>query len=166
MLAKARGVLEGLESACARGAACCLIADAGQCHKTMCQWQALKRVANAGVAVRVAAGSSVREAYVQDGRGAVVGAGLKGLHHAKCLLLVSDVTAELVIGSLNWSTSSKANSECGVHLSLASTAPVVTDYVRESDRVFGTAEKLEEVKPPGTKPAAPSGAAGPPTATI
>ena len=58
---------------------------------------------------------------------------------------MADPTAELVVGSLNWTT--KANSECGVQLSLASTAPVVTDFVREFDRVFGAAEKLEEVKP-------------------
>ena len=77
---------------------------------------------------------------------------------------MADPTAELVVGSLNWTT--KANSECGVQLSLASTAPVVTDFVREFDRVFGAAEKLEEVKPPGTKPAASSSEAGPPTATV
>ena len=53
-----------------------------------------------------------------------------------------------------------------MQLSLASTAPVVTDFVREFDRVFGAAEKLEEVKPPGTKPAASSSEAGPPTATV
>ena len=53
-----------------------------------------------------------------------------------------------------------------MQLSLASTAPLVTDFVREFDRVFGAAEKLEEVKPPGTKPAAASGEAGPPTAAI
>ena len=46
--------------------------------------------------MRLATGSSVREAYVQDGRAAVVGSGLKGLHDAKSLLLVSDITAELV----------------------------------------------------------------------
>ncbi|OLP75733.1 hypothetical protein AK812_SmicGene44423 [Symbiodinium microadriaticum] len=32
----APSVLEALEGACARGAACCLIADASQCSKTNC----------------------------------------------------------------------------------------------------------------------------------
>ena len=121
-------MLEALEGACARGAACCLIADASQCSKTKLQWQSLKRVASAGVAVRLATGHSVRDAYAADGRGAVVGAGLKGLHHAKALLVVSDTTAELIVGSLNWSTSSKANSECGLRLAVASGAPVVVDF--------------------------------------
>ena len=37
-------VLEALEAACARGAACSLVADASQCAKTKLQWQSLKRV--------------------------------------------------------------------------------------------------------------------------
>ena len=97
----APSVLEALEAACARGAVCSLVADASQCSKTKLQWQSLKRVASAGVNVRFAAGHSVRDAYVADGRGATVGAGLKGLHHAKALLVVSDTTAELIVGSLN-----------------------------------------------------------------
>ena len=150
-----------------RCAPCCLIADASQCHKTKSQWQAWRRVASAGVTVKLATGHSVREAYVQDGRGP---GGLKGLHHAKALLLVGETTAELVVGSLNWTTSSKANSERGVQLSLASNAPVVTDFCREFDRVFGSAERLEDANPPGVKPAAVSSGAAqgsaPPTATI
>ena len=85
-------VLEALEGACARGAACSLVADASQCAKTKQQWQSLKRVATAGVSVRLAAGHSVRDAYLSDGRGATVGAGLKGLHHAKALLVVRPQT--------------------------------------------------------------------------
>ncbi|CAE7838375.1 unnamed protein product, partial [Symbiodinium microadriaticum] len=94
-------VLEALEAACARGAACSLVSDASQCAKTKHQWQSLKRVAAAGVNVRLAAGHSVRDAYVADGRGAAVGAGLKGLHHSKALLVVSETTADLIVGSLN-----------------------------------------------------------------
>ena len=96
----APAVLEALEAACARGASCSLIADASQCSKTKLQWQSLKRVATAGVSVRLATGRSVRDAYVSDGRGAAVGAGLKGLHHAKALLVIGDKSAELVVGSL------------------------------------------------------------------
>ena len=55
------------------------------------------------------------------------------------------------MGSLNWSTSSKANSECGVHLGLASTptAPLAADFMREFQRVFDAAERLQDAKPPG-----------------
>ena len=43
-----------------------------------------------------------------------------------------------------------------MQLSLASNAPVVTDFCREFDRVFGSAERLEDANPPGVKPAAVS----------
>ena len=155
----APSVLEALEAAVARGASCSLIADASQCSKTKLQWQSLKRVATAGVSVRLATGRSVRDAYVSDGRGAAVGAGLKGLHHAKALLVISDKTAELVVGSLNWSTSSKANSECGLRLAVASDAPVVTDFVRDFEAVFAGAALLDEFKPAAPKGAAASSSA-------
>ena len=164
----APAVLEALEAACARGASCSLIADASQCSKTKLQWQSLKRVATAGVSVRLATGRSVRDAYVSDGRGAAVGAGLKGLHHAKALLVIGDKTAELVVGSLNWSTSSKANSECGLRLAVASDAPVVTDFVRDFEAVFAGASLLDDAKPPAPKGAAASSSArqGAPTLTV
>ncbi|CAE7923771.1 pol, partial [Symbiodinium sp. KB8] len=106
VLAKTRSRDKALEAACVRGAACSLVADASQCAKTKLQWQSLKRVAAAGVNVPLAAGHSVRDAYVADGRGTAVGAGLKGLRHAKALLVVGETTADLIVGSLNWSTSS------------------------------------------------------------
>ena len=164
----APSVLEALEAAVARGASCSLIADASQCSKTKLQWQSLKRVATAGVSVRLASGRSVRDAYVSDGRGAAVGAGLKGLHHAKALLVIGDKTAELVVGSLNWSTSSKANSECGLRLAVASDAPVVTDFVRDFEAVFAGATLLDEFKPAAPKGAAASSSArqGVPTLTV
>ena len=164
----APAVLEALEAACARGASCSLIADASQCSKTKLQWQSLKRVATAGVSVRLATGRSVRDAYVSDGRGAAVGAGLKGLHHAKALLVIGEKAAELVVGSLNWSTSSKANAECGLRLAVASDAPVVTDFVRDFEAVFAGASLLDDAKPPASKGAAASSSArqGVPTLTV
>ena len=118
--------------------------------------------------MRLASGRSVRDAYVSDGRGAAVGAGLKGLHHAKALLVIGDKTAELVVGSLNWSTSSKANSECGLRLAVASDAPVVTDFVRDFEAVFAGATLLDEFKPAAPKGAAASSSArqGVPTLTV
>ena len=160
----APSVLEALEAAVARGATCSLIADASQCSKTKLQWQSLKRVATAGVNVRLATGRSVRDAYVSDGRGAAVGAGLKGLHHAKAPLVIGDKTAELVVGSLNWSTSSKANSECGLRLAVASDAPVVTDFVRDFEAVFAGAALLDEA--PKGAAASSSARQGVPTLTV
>ncbi|CAE7521007.1 unnamed protein product [Symbiodinium microadriaticum] len=136
-----------------RGAVCCLIGDTSQCRKTKLQWQAL--------AVRLAAGNSVRDAYLADGRGAAVGSGLKGLHHSKAVLLAGETAADLIVGSLNWSTSSKANSECGVQLGLAPNAPITADFLREFQKVHEAAERLEDAKPPGVKPAAATGSAGP-----
>ncbi|OLP83939.1 hypothetical protein AK812_SmicGene35243 [Symbiodinium microadriaticum] len=128
----------------------------------------IKRVATAGVSVRLAAGHSVRDACLSDGRGATVGAGLKGLHHAKALLVVGETTAELIVGSLNWSTSSKANSECGLRLTVASGAPVVVDFIRDCESVFAGASALDDAKPPAPKGAAASSSArqGPATLTL
>ncbi|CAE7827290.1 pol, partial [Symbiodinium microadriaticum] len=136
--------------------------------KTKHQWQSLKRVAAAGVNVRLAAGHSVRDAYVADGRGAIVGAGLKGLHHSKALLIVSETTADLIVGSLNWSTSSKANAESGLHLAVASGAPVVADFIRDFETVFSGGSALDDAKLPVPKAAAATGSArsGPPTQTL
>ena len=110
----------------------------------------------------------MRDAYLADGRGAAVGAGLKGLHHAKALLVVGATTADLVIGSLNWSTSSKANSECGLHLAVASGAPAAADFIRDFEKIFAGASALDDAKPPAPKAAAASSSArpGPPTQTI
>ena len=152
-------VLEALEAACARGAVCSLVADASQCAKTKLQWQSLKRVAAAGVNVRLAAGHSVRDAYVADGRGTTVGAGLKGLHHAKALLVVGETTADPIVGSLNWSTSSKANAECGLHLTVASGAPVVSDFIRDFETVFSGGSALDDSRPPAPKAAAAASSA-------
>ena len=63
-----------------------LIADYGQCSRTKLQWQTLRRLESQGAAVRLAQGTSVRSAYSEDGRGARVGSGLRGLHHAKSVL--------------------------------------------------------------------------------
>ena len=145
-----------------------MVADASQCAKTKLQWQSLKRVAAAGVNVRLAAGHSVRDAYVADGRGTAVGAGLKGLHHAKALLVVSETTADLIVGSLNWSTSSNSNAECGLHLTVASGAPVVSDFIRDFEDVFSGGSALDDSKPPAPKAAAAASSArsGPPTLTV
>ena len=120
-----------------------MLPDRGrQCGRTKLQWQSLKLVARAGVQVRLSRGTQLREAYAADGT--VVGAGIQGLRRAKCVLL-ANTAAELVVGSLNWSTSSKAIHEAGVDLSLAPSAAAVIDYTREFDRLFEAAVPLAHV---------------------
>eukprot|EP00439_Symbiodinium_sp_Y106_P042252 s4841_g5.t1 len=91
----------------------------------------------------------ILQAYVADGRGAVVGAGIKGLHHAKSVLLAGSTAAELVVGSPNWSGSSKTNFEAGVYLSLEPSAAAVVEYTRDFDRLFEAGQRLEDAKPAG-----------------
>ena len=68
--------------------------------------------------MRLAHGTSIKSAYTEDDRDVRMGAGLRGLHHAKSILLEAPSGPELVAGSLNFTTSSKANSELGVRFSL------------------------------------------------
>ena len=64
-----------------------------------------------GIAVKVVQGHLLKEAYEADGRKSIGG---RGLLHAK-LLLVDDF---LLLGSTNWTTSSKANHEISTLLEL------------------------------------------------
>ena len=90
----------------------------GQCSRTKLQWQTLRRLESQRAAVRLAHGTSIKSAYSEDNRDARVGSGLRGLHHAKSVLLEGPGGPELVAGSLNFTTSSKANAELGVKCSL------------------------------------------------
>ena len=78
---------------------------------------------------------------------------------SKALLVIGDKTAELVVGSLNWSTSLNANSECGLRLAVASDAPIVTDFVRDFEAVFVGAALLDEFKSAASKGTAASSSA-------
>ena len=99
-----------------------------------------------------------------------MGAGIKGLHHAKSVLLAGSTAAELVVGSPNWSGSSKTNFEAGVYLSLEPSAAAVVEYTRDFDRLFEAGQRLEDAKPAGQKAAASSSSGGTqqqvPTATV
>ena len=67
-----------------------------------------------GVVVRVYESDSVREDYEAVGR--PVG-GFKGILHAKALYIESEngLRCEFIIGSANWTTSTRANGEIGIH---------------------------------------------------
>ena len=54
-----------------------------------------------------------------------IGSGLQSLHHAKSVLVLrASSAAGLVAGSTNWTTSSRANRECGVFLKFTSSRAV------------------------------------------
>ena len=94
----------------------------------------LQELATAGVDIRLATGSlSVTPTCVRG-----VGSGLQGLHHAKsALVLRASSAVELVVGSTNWTTSSRANRECGVFLKFTSSrAMFVRDWVADFDAAY------------------------------
>ena len=107
------GYVEAIELSLKNGARVRLLADHSQCNRTKQQWQTLKRLESQGAAVRLAHGTSIKSAYTEDNRDVRMGSGLRGLHHAKSILLEAPSGPELVAGSLNFTTSSKANSELG-----------------------------------------------------
>ena len=136
--------IEAIEASLGKGASVRIVADMGQCHRTKLQWQALKRLAAAGAEVKVGCGTSLRDAYARDGRGAKVGTGIQGLHHAKALCLLRPDGAVVLIGSLNFTTSSKANAEAGLKLEVPKTHPVAQSYVEDFQRVSAEAFSLDE----------------------
>ncbi len=123
-----------------------MLADKSQCQRTKLQWQKLKELESAGVAVRLCSGTSVRSAYSDDGRAVRVGAGLKGIHHAKSVLFVhADGSARLIAGSLNFTTSSKANQEVGLSVRLPAGSNAAGTWLDAFNTAWSAGQKLEEV---------------------
>ena len=65
-----------------------------------------------------------------------MGAGLRGLHHAKSVLLEALGNPELVAGSLNFTTSSKANAELGVKISLPAGSNAAASWLSAFEAVW------------------------------
>ena len=107
-----------------------LIADQSQCSRTKQQWQALKRLERHGAAVRVAQGGSIKSAYADDSRDVRIGSNLRGLRHTKSILFEGPGGPELVTGSVNFTTSSKANAELGLKVSLPAGSPAAQTWPR------------------------------------
>ena len=103
----------GLKACVERGVRVHVVADVSQASgKTKLQLQVLKELQSAGARVKLTKGLPVGNAYAADKRSVKVGAGLRGIHHAKsCLIVLPDGVAKLVVGSCNFTTSSKANRE-------------------------------------------------------
>ena len=117
--------------------------------KTKKQLQVLQELAATGVDIRLATGKSVRDAYMSDNRDVCVGSGLQGLHHAKSVLVLrvlvlrASSAAELVVGSTNWTTISRANRACGVFLKFACRAKFVSDWAAAFDAAYDSGIKVQ-----------------------
>ena len=113
--------------------------------KTKAQLQVLKELQSAGAKLRLVAGTAVNAAYEGDGRGVKVGSKIKGLHHAKSLLCMSPTgSARLVIGSCNFTTSSKANREAGVVIQCKTGDQLLKDWQQSFDEAFAAGATVEE----------------------
>ena len=121
-----------------------ILADFSQTSgRTKLQFQSLKRLERAGVGVRLGKGSSVRDAYVNDGRGAV-GGGLRGIQHGKVFVLVTkEGEAFGLVGSCNWSTSSRANREFGLEVQGTPQSQFIRDILEHLGEGFNAGVLLD-----------------------
>ncbi|CAK9066590.1 unnamed protein product [Durusdinium trenchii] len=121
-----------------------LLVDRGQSvgERTKLQRQSLLQVARAGIRVRLTAGSSIAEAYAGDRRGTSVGKSLKGIQHSKtfCLRGAEGAPSFLVVGSSNYTTSSRANVELGLLVSGPWEDEVFHAYTDQFERLWAVSE--------------------------
>ena len=94
--------------------------------------------------MRLAHGTSIKSAYSEDNRDTRVGAGLRGLHHAKSVLLEAPGGPELVAGSLNFTTSSKANAELGVKISLPAGSNAAASWLSAFEAMWAESTSVED----------------------
>ena len=87
-------------------------------------------------------GFSLSNAYQRDNRSNVIGRGLRGIQHSKSLLVseAEGATGRLVLGSSNFTTSSRANAELGVSLVGDMHHQVFRDYVAHFELLWSTAQ--------------------------
>jgi phosphatidylserine/phosphatidylglycerophosphate/cardiolipin synthase-like enzyme len=118
-----------------------MIADMGQSqgNRTKLQMQTIQQVSRSGIRVRLCNGAPVHESYKQDRRAVNVGRSIRGLQHSKTMMVRVGDKSYLVIGSANWTTSSRSNVEMGVSIEGQSNLEVFTDYAASFDR---TGQKL------------------------
>ena len=121
-----------------------LLVDKGQStgERTKLQRQSLLQLSRGGVRIRLISGSSLSEAYQRDNRSNVIGRGLRGIQHSKSLLVseAEGSTGRLVLGSSNFTTSSRANAELGVSLVGDVHHQVFQDYVAHFELLWSTAQ--------------------------
>ena len=113
-----------------------VLVDSGMTHqsRTKMQLQSLMMLRNAGHRIRVCKGGSLSAAYGEDGRERG-GNGLKRAQHSKTCFLEDDHSGWLVIGSCNWTTSSKANREAGVVITSCSSLQAFVGFKATLTRI-------------------------------
>ena len=124
-----------------------LLADQSQTNgKTKQQYQVLLRLQRAGCVVKVGSGSSVRAAYLADKREiAAMGHSIRGIIHGKGCLLVEGRRALSLVGSCNWTTSSKSSLEFGVQVELDAESEFVKDYLAHFEGTWAHAAHLDSL---------------------
>jgi phosphatidylserine/phosphatidylglycerophosphate/cardiolipin synthase-like enzyme len=122
-----------------------MIADMGQSqgNRTKLQMQTIQQVSRSGIRVRLCSGAPVHESYKEDRRAVNVGRSIRGLQHSKTMMVRVGDKSYLVIGSANWTTSSRSNVEMGVSIEGQSNLEVFTDYAASFDRIWGEAQLLQ-----------------------
>ena len=122
-----REVAEALAAAHRKGAQVLLILDRKQTLQGPAEQQRVALQASSlGVPVKLASGSPLSTEYERAGRGRML-SGILGICHTKGLLLWRPVgkeySLELLTGSANFTTSSRANQEWAFRLLLAPGSP-------------------------------------------
>jgi phosphatidylserine/phosphatidylglycerophosphate/cardiolipin synthase-like enzyme len=98
------------------------------------------RLVQGGVEVRMLQGESVTDHYKSVGRS--VSNHIRGIHHSKSLL----VDEFLLVGSCNWTTSSRANFETGVIVKLTSVGLANTKEFLLSRWSAGSPASVEDLR--------------------
>ena len=149
-------VVQAVQAALVRGSKVWVVTDGSQARgSTKMQLQAVKMIREAGALVRLCCGGSVSTAYGEDKRDVRVGGKLKGLHHAKTVLVryfhdfrkssrSTLPSTQCVIGSCNFTTSSKANAEAGVFLRLSRGSTFEKDWIHAFEACYQSGESIEE----------------------
>ena len=96
--------------------------------------------------LRGGTGTSVREAYSADGRDiGSMGASIKGVIHGKNCLVVEGRHSLCLVGSCNWTTSSKSNLEFGVEIEIDTESQFVKNYLDHFEGAWQRASSLDSL---------------------
>ena len=143
-------VINSLKQATERGCLTMVVADRSQAAgKTKTQLQMLKELRSSGVRVRLTEGLNVSQAYERDNRSVRLGRKLRGLQHGKSAYVQTDredrrSPVQLVVGSCNLTTSSKANYEAGVALEISQESETAKKWLRAFEEIYEGGITIED----------------------
>jgi hypothetical protein len=140
-------VVEAVRSAASRGCDTYLVCDRSQASgKTKQQLQVLKELRSVGTKVKLASGLGVNQAYRSDGRSVRVGSRLQGLHHAKSVMIWCHPgdKVDMLVGSCNFTTSSKANKEASIGISVNSGTELVRRWESAFEEAFENGSNIDQ----------------------